>query len=103
MDTKYSELELALNSLVTEFHKAADDAPTMSTTQFQTMVSKQLPAVSKAMEAEDGLAKLLQLMEVPSDQNVSFDHFWKLVHHQAVQLFGATNGEKSAKCSCLLQ
>lgn len=44
---QYSDLELAINSLVSEFHKAADDAPTMNTTQFQTMISKQLPAFAK--------------------------------------------------------
>uniref|UniRef100_A0A672G3H0 S100/CaBP-9k-type calcium binding subdomain domain-containing protein n=1 Tax=Salarias fasciatus TaxID=181472 RepID=A0A672G3H0_SALFA len=103
MDTKYSDLELALNTLVTQFHQAAGDGPTMSTTQFQTMVSKQLPVVSKAMEEEDGLGKLLQQMEVQSDQDISFDHFWKLINDQAVQLFGATYREKSTKCSCLLQ
>lgn len=48
---QYSELELAINALVTEFHKAADDGPTMNTTQFQTMMSKQLPVVAKVPEA----------------------------------------------------
>lgn len=48
---QYSELELAINTLVTEFHKAADNGPSMNTTQFQTMVSKQLPVVAKVPEA----------------------------------------------------
>ena len=45
--SQYSDLELALNTLVTEFHKAADDGPTMNTTQFQTMISNQLPSFAK--------------------------------------------------------
>lgn len=48
---QYSELELAINTLVTEFHKAADNGPSMNTTQFQTMMSKQLPVVAKVPEA----------------------------------------------------
>ncbi|KAF0031978.1 hypothetical protein F2P81_016533 [Scophthalmus maximus] len=47
MSSQLSDLELAINTLVTEFHKAADDAPTMNTTQFQTMISKQLPGFAK--------------------------------------------------------
>lgn len=48
---QYSDLELAINTLVTEFHKASDNGPSMNTTQFQTMMSKQLPVVSKVAEA----------------------------------------------------
>lgn len=61
---QYSELELAINTLVTEFHKAADDGPTMNTTQFQTMMSKQLPVVAKVPEAppSDLFFHLLQLV-----------------------------------------
>lgn len=46
---QYSELELALNALVTEFHKAADNGPTMNTTQFQSMISSQMPAIAKVL------------------------------------------------------
>lgn len=46
---QYSDLELAINTLATEFHKAADDGPTMNTTQFQTMISKQMPAIAKVL------------------------------------------------------
>lgn len=46
---QYSELELALNTLVTEFHKAADNGPTMNTTQFQSMISSQMPAIAKVL------------------------------------------------------
>ncbi|MEQ2281097.1 hypothetical protein AMECASPLE_026872 [Ameca splendens] len=49
MAIKYSDLELAINTLVTEFHKAADDAPTMNTSQFQTFVSKQMPLIGKVL------------------------------------------------------
>ncbi|TMS01143.1 hypothetical protein E3U43_021098 [Larimichthys crocea] len=103
MATKYSDLELAINSLVTEFHKAADDGPTMNTTQFQTMISSQLPGFAKTVEKEDGLGQVLQQMGVQSGQNISFENFWTLINKQAVELFGATHKEKNVKCSCLLQ
>ncbi|XP_051255376.1 uncharacterized protein LOC127362985 [Dicentrarchus labrax] len=103
MATKYSDLELAINTLVTEFHKAADDGPTMNTTQFQTMISNQLPGFAKTVDNEDGLAQVLQQMDVQSGQNISFENFWTLINKQAIQLFGATHKEKNIKCNCLLQ
>ncbi|XP_070691728.1 S100 calcium binding protein V1 [Pempheris klunzingeri] len=103
MATKYSDLELAINSLVTEFHSAADDKPTMNSTQFQTMISKQLPAFAKTVEGEEGLGQVLQQMGIQSGQNISFENFWTLINKQAVQLFDATHKDKSVKCSCLLQ
>lgn len=103
METKYSDLELAINTLATEFHKAADDGPTMNTTQFQAMISKQMPAIAKTVESEEGLGKILELMGVQSGQNISFENFWKLINSQAVQLFGTMRKDKSTKCTCLLQ
>uniref|UniRef100_A0A673AMP3 S100/CaBP-9k-type calcium binding subdomain domain-containing protein n=1 Tax=Sphaeramia orbicularis TaxID=375764 RepID=A0A673AMP3_9TELE len=103
MATKYSDLELAINSLVTEFHKAADNGPTMNTTQFQTMVSKQLPAFAKTVENEEGLGQVLQQMGVQSGQDISFENFWNLINKQAVGLFDTTHKDKSIKCNCVLQ
>lgn len=103
METKYSDLELAINSLVTEFHKAADDKPTMNTTQFQTLISSQLPGIAKSLENDEGLAQVLQEMGVESGQNITFKDFWTLINKQAVQVFGATHKEKNIKCTCLLQ
>ncbi|XP_037532616.1 S100 calcium binding protein V2 [Nematolebias whitei] len=103
MATKYSELELAINTLVTEFHKAADNGPTLNTTQFQTLVSKQMPAISKTVENEEGLGQVLQHMEVQNGQNISFQNFWKLIDKQAGQLFNALPKDKGIKCTCQLQ
>ncbi|KAF1388578.1 hypothetical protein PFLUV_G00091750 [Perca fluviatilis] len=104
MATKYSDLELAINTLVTEFHNAADDAPTMSSTQFQTMISKQLPGFSKTVETEEGLGQVLAQMGVQGGQSISFQNFWTLINQQAVQMFAASHTEKNAtNCGCLLQ
>ncbi|KAL7393897.1 hypothetical protein ABVT39_017470 [Epinephelus coioides] len=103
MATKYSDLELAINTLVTEFHKAADDQPTMNTTQFQTMISKQLPGFGKTVETEEGLGQVLEQMGIQGGQSISFENFWNLINKQAIQLFNSTYKEKSANCGCLLQ
>ncbi|KAM4735043.1 S100 calcium binding protein V1 [Anableps anableps] len=103
MAIKYSELELAINTMVTEFHKAADDAPTMSTTQFQTFVSKQMPLLAKTVESEEGLGQVLQQMGVESGQNICFENFWTLINQQALQTFNGAHKEKAIKCNCLLQ
>ncbi|KAM6995516.1 S100 calcium binding protein V1 [Tautogolabrus adspersus] len=103
MATKFSDLELAINTLVTEFHKAADDGPTMNTTQFQTMLSNQMPAFAKTVEGEDALAQVLQQMGVENGQDISFENVWTLINKQAVQVFSSTPKEKNIKCGCLLQ
>ncbi|KAK1896187.1 Protein S100-A14 [Dissostichus eleginoides] len=103
MATQYSDLELAINLLVTEFHKAAADQPTMNTTQFQTMISKQLPSCAKQVETEDGLVQVLDQMGVQGGDNISFQNFWTLINKQAVDLFQSSEKNKSYTCTCLLQ
>ncbi|XP_062279221.1 protein S100-A13-like [Scomber scombrus] len=101
--SKYSDLEEAIRSLVTEFHEAANNAPTMNATQFQTMISNQLPAFAKVLQSEDGLDQLMQTMDVEDRQNISFQNFWTLINEWAVQLFDSSHGDKTARCTCLLQ
>ncbi|KAK5879483.1 hypothetical protein CesoFtcFv8_022594 [Champsocephalus esox] len=103
MATQYSDLELAINSLVTEFHKAAADQPTMNATQFQTMISTQLPSCAKQVETEDGLVQVLDQMGVQGGDNISFQNFWTLINKQASDLFQSSEKNKPYTCTCLLQ
>ncbi|XP_072317799.1 protein S100-A14-like [Eucyclogobius newberryi] len=102
MAAKYSDLELALNTLVSEFHKASENKPTMNTTQFQTLLSNQMPVLSKTLETDDGVGTLLQKMGVQKGQDVSFENFWSLVNSQASTLYEATPKETGATCTCSL-
>uniref|UniRef100_A0A3Q2ZPC2 S100/CaBP-9k-type calcium binding subdomain domain-containing protein n=1 Tax=Kryptolebias marmoratus TaxID=37003 RepID=A0A3Q2ZPC2_KRYMA len=81
----------------------ADNGPTLNTTQFQTLVSNQMPAIAKTVENEEGLGQVLQQMEVQDGQNISFENFWNLINKQAGQLFSTSHKEKGIKCHCLLQ
>ncbi|XP_034021296.1 uncharacterized protein LOC117505873 isoform X2 [Thalassophryne amazonica] len=103
MATKYSDLELAINTLVTEFHKAADNSNTINTTQFETMLPKQLPLLSKTVaECEGGVQQLLQTMGVERGQSISFENFWILINQEAIRVFGVMSKEKTTKCNCVL-
>ncbi|XP_054878824.1 protein S100-A10-like isoform X2 [Poeciliopsis prolifica] len=103
MAIKYSELELAINTMVTEFHRAAGDGPTMSPTQLHAFISTHMPLLAKAAQGEEGLDRVLKQMGVQKDQNISFDHFWTLIRHQAAQQFSRAQKEKGDKLNCSLQ
>ncbi|XP_040025451.1 S100 calcium binding protein V1 [Gasterosteus aculeatus] len=102
MATTYSDLELAINTLVSEFHGAADDGPTLNASQFQNMIVKQLPGFAKQVETEEGLGLVLDQMGVKDGQSISFENFWTLINKQAVQQFASSHKEKNISCGCYL-
>ncbi|KAK2854961.1 hypothetical protein Q7C36_006830 [Tachysurus vachellii] len=101
MAPKYTDLELAINTIVTQFHAAsANEAPTLTVKEFQEMLSKELPSVNP--KDEEGLNQMLKEMEVPEGQGVTFENFWKLVNSIASTQCGLLQKDKSVKCTCLL-
>ncbi|KPP67653.1 protein S100-A1 protein4-like [Scleropages formosus] len=103
MAEQCSELEKALNTLVTEFHKACtDNSSSMNVEQFKGMLSAQMPSLDKASSSEQGMAEILQQMGVKDGEGISFKNFWSLIQSVATKQFSALSPENSAKCTCRL-
>ncbi|KAF7708516.1 protein S100-A13-like isoform X2 [Silurus meridionalis] len=101
MAPKYTDLELAINTIVTQFHAAsANEASALTVNEFQGMLSKELPSVTP--KDQEGLNKILSEMDVAEGQEVTFENFWNLVNSYATSQFGLLQKDKSVKCNCLL-
>ncbi|KAL1259588.1 hypothetical protein QQF64_010165 [Cirrhinus molitorella] len=99
MAEQYTELELALTTLVDNFHSASptkDD--TLTAQEFQSMVLKELPTMVKAAGDQEGLNKLLTDINVEEGKGVTFKDFWQLVDSLATAQFGSLSKEKQVKC-----
>ncbi|XP_051576259.1 protein S100-A16-like [Myxocyprinus asiaticus] len=104
MDPQYTELELALNILVTNFHSAsATHADTLTVQEFQNMLSKELPNMVKTSGDQEGTNKLMKDMGMEEGEGVMFKDFWQLVNSLANTQCGLQSKEKQVKCvKCIL-
>uniref|UniRef100_A0A672QK57 S100 calcium binding protein V1 n=1 Tax=Sinocyclocheilus grahami TaxID=75366 RepID=A0A672QK57_SINGR len=92
-------LELALNTLVKNFHSASPiDADMLTAQEFQSRISKEMPTMVKTAGDQEGLNKLLADLNVEEGKGVTFKDFWRLVDSLATAQFGLQSKEKQMKC-----
>ncbi|XP_029022743.1 S100 calcium binding protein V2 isoform X1 [Betta splendens] len=100
---QYSDLEQAINTLVSGFHQASGDhSATLKTDEFKNLLSSQMPNLAKGIGTDQGLSEIMRKMGVADGEGISFKHFWNFVQTAASSQYNLFSSQKGTSCSCIL-